>query len=82
MSNKDKRQRNYYLKVLAVQTVYLEHHKAGLKTKEIFERYIKDQFFMNERNFFRLLNINAKAALTRIDNNENNRDIPTKTDEV
>lgn len=60
------KRRNYLLKVLKVQEVYLEHKQEGVTDVHVFRTYIEEQFFICERTFRKYLGINAKRELKQI----------------
>lgn len=50
-------------KVLSVQSDYLENYKEGYPKKYVFEKFIRDKYFISERTFWRYLSINAKREI-------------------
>lgn len=54
-------------KVLAVQKIYLEHAPKEYPKKYIFNKFIKDVFYISERTFWRYLDTNAKREIKQIE---------------
>ncbi len=63
--------KNYLEKVLKIQTIVLKHHDQGLFLKEIFHKFIENEFNISKRTFDTYLGINAKKELKQL--NDNNR---------
>lgn len=63
----NKKSRNYYLKVLAVQDTYQSHKKEGISSRYVYRVYIRQVYFISERTLYHYLTINAKKALSNID---------------
>lgn len=57
----------YLKKVLAVQTIVLEHQGKGYPQTYIFKTYIRDRFYISERTCFRYMGINAKREIKQLE---------------
>lgn len=57
---------NFYRKVLAVQEIYLAKKEEGITNKYVYEKHIKDRFFISIRTFYSYLPINAKRELREL----------------
>lgn len=55
--------KNFLKKVLKVQQITLEHRAQGLYFKEIYHKYIEDEFNICKRTYDAYLGINAKKQL-------------------
>ena len=53
-------------KIEAIQRVYLQHKKDGVTSIGIFRVYIKEQFYINKRTFYRYLEVNVNREMRRI----------------
>lgn len=56
----------YLHKVLEVQTIVLTQRKKGLFFKEIYHKYIENQFHISKRTFDNYLGVNAKKELKEL----------------
>jgi hypothetical protein len=63
--------RHYLDKVLEVQIIVLKQRKQGLFYKEIYYKYIENQFHISKRTFDNYLGVNAKKELKEL--NDGNR---------
>jgi hypothetical protein len=66
---------NYLKNVLKVQEIVLHYRKQDLFFKEIFHKYIEQQFNISKRTFDSYLGINARKQLKELqqkkqDNNQ------------
>ena len=59
--------KNYLKKVLKVQKITLEHRAQGLYFKEIYHKYVENQFNICQRTYESYLGVNAKKQLKEID---------------
>ena len=62
--------RNFYLKIIEIQDVVLRGQRRGDSQKEIFYREIEKNYFISMRTFYTYLDINAKAELKKLDEQE------------
>lgn len=60
--------KRYLEKILEIQTIALKYNKQGLFYKEIYHRYIENQYHISKRTFDTYLGINAKKELKELDN--------------
>lgn len=65
--------RNYLKKVLKVQQITLEHRARGLYFKEIFHKYIENQFDICQRTYESYLGVNAKKQLKDLQKEDSNQ---------
>lgn len=57
---------NYLKKVLKVQELALYHNKQGLFFKEVFYKYVENQFNISKRTFDSYLGLNARKQLKEL----------------
>ena len=54
---------NFYKKIIEIQTITLRERKRGLFFKEIFHKYIENDYHISKRTYDSYLGINAKKKL-------------------
>lgn len=67
--------KNYLNKVLKIQQITLEYRAQGLYFKEIYHKYIENQFNICKRTYDSYLGINAKKQLREFAEKENTNQI-------
>lgn len=67
--------KNYLNKVLKIQQITLEYRAQGLYFKEIYHKYIENQFNICKRTYDSYLGINAKKQLREFTEKENTNQI-------
>jgi len=55
----------YIKKVKCVNDIYDEHSRKGLSNATIYRNYIKEQFFISERTFYRFLKIDHENLIIK-----------------
>jgi len=63
MGENSKDKENFLKKVKEVNEIYLEHSRRGASPGYIYRCYIRDQFYISRRTFFRYLTIPYKRML-------------------
>ena len=76
MTNKSHNRKNYLLKALRIQEIYLSHKykndvNTGLSNRYIFQCFINPIYPMTERSFYNFLDMRPKAELKQIELKEN-----------
>lgn len=61
--------RNLLIKILDVQTIYMEHSKRGATGKWIFNELIYPKFRISRATFYNYLATNARKELRELDEN-------------
>ena len=59
--------RNLLIKILEVQSIYLEHSKRGVTGKWIFNELIYPKYKISRATFYNYLATNAKKELKELD---------------
>lgn len=55
--------RVFLAKVKQVNEIYVEYSKRGVPPENIYRLYIRDQFYISRRTFFRYLTIPYKGKI-------------------
>lgn len=63
--------KNKLLKWQDVQAVFKEENKQGMVQEWIYNNKIKDRFRIGRTQFYKILKINVKAELEKLNNKEN-----------
>ena len=60
--------KNYYKTIVKIQEITkMQYHQYGLTYKEIFHRFIEDQFNISKRTYHHYLGVPAKRELKKIE---------------
>ena len=60
--------KNYYKTIVKIQEItQMQYHQYGLTYKEIFHRFIEDQFNISKRTYHHYLGVPAKRELKKIE---------------
>lgn len=60
--------KNYYKTIMKIQEItQMQYHQYGLTYKEIFHRFIEDQFNISKRTYHHYLGVPAKRELKKIE---------------
>lgn len=59
--------KNYLKKVLRVQAITIHYRAQGLYFKEIYHKYIEDEFNISKRTYDEYLSINARKQIKQYD---------------
>ncbi len=62
--------KNYLIRVLKVQEIYLEYQEKGLSNIAIWRRYIRDVYHISLTTMYNYLAVNAKGELKKIEMQE------------
>ena len=70
--------RNLLIKIIEVQTIYVEHSKRGATGKWIFNELIYPKYKISRSTFYNYLGTNAKKELKELDaSNKDNSFVST-----
>ncbi|WP_346856555.1 hypothetical protein [uncultured Draconibacterium sp.] len=61
--------RNFLIKVIEVQDIYLAHRDRGVSAIWVYNNLIKPTYHISKRTFVRWMGINAKKELKQLDYN-------------
>lgn len=60
--------KNYYKTIVKIQNItQMQHHQFGLTYKEIYHKFIEDQFCISKRTYHSYLGVPAKRELKKIE---------------
>ena len=65
--------KNYYRRIIEIQELTKEYQELGLTNTKIYEKYIKDQYFICKRTYDEYLGVPAKRNLKRLIDIENSQ---------
>lgn len=63
--------KNYYRTIVKIQEItQVQYHTFGLSYKEIFHKFIENQFNVSKRTYHSYLGVPAKRELKKLEANE------------
>lgn len=63
--------KNYYKTIVKIQEItQIQYHQFGLSYKEIYYRFIENQFHISKRTFHTYLGVPAKRELKKLEATE------------